>query len=468
MKKTLLLILCLFILLPFNSKASHLMGGEITVQHISGNDYAIVATAYRDTMGIAMANNMSISITNQTTMWDTVLQVSYDTVISGNLVPLIPYGTEIYIYADTFSFPTYWQYIVNWENCCRNNAIVNLTNPGSESMFLHAEVMIDSSNNSSPYFLAPPISYLPVNTPWVYNPLPFDSDGDSLVWSLDTPNTAYGIQCAGYILPQDTSGLGTFSIDAVTGDISWTASFIGNYVTTVLVEEYRNGVKIGEIRRDMQLIVLPAWNALSMFTNIANIPTNAAGYPYVSISPNQNYQLSLVASDPDINDLIVMEAFGEPTLFCGATFSFSSTGNGNEVEGIFEWTPDASMLRTQPYIMSFRVSDQLFAYDQSILFEVSTNTSTSIFEHPNNAVGEIYPNPVKGGFMIPLKLVHQQKISVEIYNLMGQKIHQFSPQFLPSGNHLLFYQLELSKGQYFVTVKADQKMISSQKIVYVQ
>lgn len=172
------------------------MGGEITVQHISGNDYAILATAYRDTMGIAIANNMSISITNQTTMWDTVLQVSYDTIISGNLVPLIPYGTEIYIYADTFSFPAHGQYIVNWENCCRNNAIVNLTSPGSDSMFLHAKVMIDSSCNSSPYFLAPPISYLPVNTPWVYNPLPFDSDGDSLVWSLDTPNTAYGIQCA--------------------------------------------------------------------------------------------------------------------------------------------------------------------------------------------------------------------------------------------------------------------------------
>lgn len=46
MKKIILLILCFFILFPFNSKASHLMGGEITVQHISGNDYAILATAY--------------------------------------------------------------------------------------------------------------------------------------------------------------------------------------------------------------------------------------------------------------------------------------------------------------------------------------------------------------------------------------------------------------------------------------
>ena len=73
------------------------MGGEITVQHLSGSDYAIVAKGYRDTVGISMAFNLPISITNQTTGWDTVLNVSHDTIISENLVPLVPYGTEIYI-----------------------------------------------------------------------------------------------------------------------------------------------------------------------------------------------------------------------------------------------------------------------------------------------------------------------------------------------------------------------------------
>ena len=63
------------------------MGGEITIQHLFGSDYAIVATAYRDTVGISMAFNLPITITNQTTGWDTVLNVSHDTIISGNLVP---------------------------------------------------------------------------------------------------------------------------------------------------------------------------------------------------------------------------------------------------------------------------------------------------------------------------------------------------------------------------------------------
>ena len=84
-------------------------------------------------------------------------------------------------------------------------------------------------------------------------------------------------------------------------------------------------------------------------------------YSRLSLCVNHSkHQLSLMAS------LILMYAFYP--IF-GATFSFSSTGNGNEVEGTFEWTPDKL---NHPYIM------QVSCYDQSILFEVKT--STSIFE----------------------------------------------------------------------------------------
>ena len=467
MKRYLLIILIGIMIFPFNSKATHLMGGEITVQHLSGSDYAIIATAYRDTIGISMAFNLPITITNQTTGWDTVINVFHDTIISGSLVPLIPYGTEIYIFTDTFSFPYSGQYTVNWENCCRNNAIVNLASPGSESMFLHAEVMIDTTNNSTPYFLAPPISYLPVNTPWTYNPLPFDLNGDSLVWSLDTPHTSYGIQCAGYMLPEDTSGLGAFSIDPVTGDINWTASFVGNYVTTVLVEEYRNGVKIGEIRRDMQLIVIPAWSALSVFTNINTVPTNTAGYPYISLAPNQNYQLSLLGSDPDVSDVVVIEAFGEPIINCGANFSYTNTGIGNEVEGVFDWTPDVSMVRSKPYIMVFRVSDNLFATDQSILFEVS-GSATSIFDTEKTNIGSIYPNPASHQFIIPINIYSEKTIKIEVYNIMGNKVQLFTPQKMQTGNHLVMCDLDLSSGQYFVSIKSEHETLSAQKIIVVK
>ena len=46
-----------------------------------------------------------------------------------------------------------------------------------------------------------------------------------------------------------------FALDSVTGELSWNAKMQGNFVAAFLIEEYRNGVKIGEMRRDMQYIV---------------------------------------------------------------------------------------------------------------------------------------------------------------------------------------------------------------------
>jgi hypothetical protein len=42
-------------------------------------------------------------------------------------------------------------------------------------MFLQTEVTVfDTTSNSTPWFLVPASIFLPANTPWQYNPLPFD------------------------------------------------------------------------------------------------------------------------------------------------------------------------------------------------------------------------------------------------------------------------------------------------------
>lgn len=464
MKRNLLLILSAILLFPFGSKASHLMGGEVTAQHIGGGDYLLIATAYRDITGIPMASQVGMTISNINTGWDTTIMVQHDTIISGTTVPSVPYNTEIYIFADTFAFPSYGSYAISWENCCRNAAILNLANPVSNSMFLHTEVMVDSSYNSTPYFLAPPISYLAVNTPWTYNPSPFDTDGDSLVWSLDTPHTSYLIPCAGYTLPPDTSGSGTFSIDPISGVISYTASFLGNYVTTILVEEYRNGVKIGEIRRDMQIIVGPSIGSVPKISNFNTVSTNTTGQAYVTLSEGVNYQLILLAEDNDTADQVLMSAFGAPINIDGAIFSTAPTGNGNEISGTFDWTPSASMISTTPYILTFRVSDNVYAIDETILFEVSA-ASTGIFNNKKTEIGSIYPNPANGQFIVPLNITNNEVITVDVYNIMGNKVQSFKPRKMQIGNHLMICDLELSNGQYFVSISSNNKTLSTQKII---
>jgi hypothetical protein len=463
MKRILLLALA-FATLPFYSFATHLMGGEITAQHVSGNDYLLVATAYRDTMGIPMSATVNLTISDTAAGWDTILVVSHDTTFSGSLVPLVPYGTEIYIFADTFSFPASGNYHISFTNCCRNMAILNLANPGSNSMFLEAEVMIDTSN-SSPYFLAPPISYLPVNTPWTYNPSPFDPDGDSLVWSLDTPKTALGLYCAGYTLPPDTSGNGTFSIDATTGIISYTASFLGNYVTTVIVEEYRNGVKIGEIRRDMQLIVGPSTNNIPLITNTNNIPTNNNGYYAVNLTTGQNFTMSILASDPDPNDVVSMAAFGAPFIYDTAELTVSPTGNGNEIEGIIDWTPSSFMANSMPYLMTIRVADQMYAIDKTILFSVAYGGSS--IEEEATVNNRVFPNPSNGNFFIEVELKEGSKLDFSLFDVLGKEVHAFNRELAP-GKHLINTQVDLPKGQYFLQVSNEHQTLFTQKLLMVK
>ena len=65
-------------------------------------------------------------------------------------------------------------------------------------------VNVDSANpNSSPTYIAPPVIYLPTNNVWQYNPLPFDPDGDSLVWNLSVP-LSNNTTVAGYQYLSDT------------------------------------------------------------------------------------------------------------------------------------------------------------------------------------------------------------------------------------------------------------------------
>ena len=61
-----------------------------------------------------------------------------------------------------------------------------------------------------------------------------------------------------------------------------------NFVYTVTCEEYRNGAKIGEIRRDMQFVVLPQGpvpqllptNTLSSSHNGVPLAFGMADYPF--------------------------------------------------------------------------------------------------------------------------------------------------------------------------------------------
>ena len=381
MKK--LLTMLLVTLISVSTFASHLMGGQIVATNLGGYDYEIKLTVYRDTIGIPMQNAAWFYIFKDSAgvmVPVTTLAVLADST-SGGLVAgvSVAYGVESYTYTDTVTLPGDGYYSVKWSNCCRNVAIINMGNSGAEHLALYTEFMVNSFfPNSSPTFLSLPVAYLPSDTLWQYNPLPFDPDGDSIIWSLTTPLGSGGGNVVGYQFLDDTmlysNPSNPFALDSITGELSWNAKLGGNFVAAFLIEEYRSGVKIGEMRRDMQFIVVDdTTNYLPNVSNMSTIPTNSAGYPYVTITPGQNFNVTLVASDPNVNDVVTLISFGEPFNLQTSTPTFTTqlTGNGNEIQGTFEWTPDVLDIRTQPYLTVFRVGDGMYNFDYTVQFEVS-------------------------------------------------------------------------------------------------
>ena len=325
-----------------------------------------------------------------------------------------------------------------------------------------AYVNVDSSNpNSTPTFLTPPVAYLPVDTIWQYNPLPFDPDGDSLAWTISVPlglGSPVPSVVAGYTSLSDTAlyshANGIFSIDSITGEITWSPKMVGNFVASVAIEEFRNGVLIGAISRDMQFIVVPdTVNAMPQISNMQSLPTNNMGYPYIKIAPGQNYQVSLLASDPDVNDIVSLTAFGESFDLSNSpsSFGYVSTGNGNEIEGTFSWTPEMSHVRTSPYLVVFRTSDNFFYYDETVQIEVALSTTEVEDLVESIRVDNLYPNPARNSVSLPIALDERKVITLDIYNMLGVKISS-DVLDLSSGNHILVKNFDLNPGLYFVNL----------------
>jgi hypothetical protein len=431
------------------------MGGEITATHLGGYDYEVSLTTYRDTLGIPMQTWATFEISDTSGyLFDST--VDYDTITSGALMPLFPYGVEIYYYKDTITLPGPGSYTIGWHNCCRNGAIINAASPLSESMYLTCDITAYDpavTTNSSPVFLNQPVVFMPVGAPWSYNPLPFDPDGDSLAWSIGVPQDYWDGDIDGYYLPPGDT-LDPFSIDPVTGTVTWTPIMEGNFVASIVVDEYRGGVHIGSIVRDMQMIVVPNDDSLARFSNLDALPTNDDGYYYAELRTGEEYTLSLIGEDPDLGDELSMAATGEPFLFplSPAEFDFDLTGVNNEIEGVFSWTPALYQARPENYIVVFRLDDGIFATDLAMLFRVDEG-STGISDPNRDAGISLFPNPANGPVTVRIDQPWAGDATLFVFDAQGRLALAPISNTLSAGKHDIVINHDLAPGQYWIAIE---------------
>lgn len=170
-------------------------------------------------------------------------------------------------------------YIFSKQRCCRINLINNLEAPSNQWGATYT-IKIPGTNaapsapvNSSPQFIFNDTAVVCAGSPFNISFTATDIDGDSLAYEFvpayhggdngtnSNPATAanppynpvnYAAPYTGF-LPLGAAA----SINAITGIISGTAPPVGEYVVCVLVKEYRNGIYIGEARKEIHLKTAP-------------------------------------------------------------------------------------------------------------------------------------------------------------------------------------------------------------------
>jgi len=169
-------------------------------------------------------------------------------------------------------------YIVSKQRCCRVAGISNLQAP-SNNFGATYTIRIPGFNdgptapmNTSPKFIFNDTAIVCGDNPFTLNFKATDADADSLAYSFVSayeggssgnanPNTAAPPPYGSVIYSPPYSGIrplgAAVSIDPVTGVISGTAPPNGEYVICVLVQEYRNGLYIGESRKELHLKTTP-------------------------------------------------------------------------------------------------------------------------------------------------------------------------------------------------------------------
>ena len=189
------LIILFFLFFIPESKASHLLGSDITYSCIGNNQYLVTLTLYRDCAGIIAPGTQTLDYSSSCGNGT----IALNRIDQNDITPLCPtetsscsgggtYGVQENIYQGTLTLPPNIcnDWVLSWQECCRNDAINTLNGAGSQNMY-NSTLLDNTLNpncNSSPIFNNTPGSFVCINQPYTYNHGVSDIDGDSLYFSL--------------------------------------------------------------------------------------------------------------------------------------------------------------------------------------------------------------------------------------------------------------------------------------------
>ncbi|RYE23090.1 MAG: gliding motility-associated C-terminal domain-containing protein [Sphingobacteriales bacterium] len=378
-------LLCSALMAPTKAKASHAAGAEIVYEYISGSTYRFIVKFYRDCDGIPTPSAFQMCFYNHCTANKFTAQADLYTGLIPNsnpALPPVPNGTPVSAGCSDSSTKCddpssvikgyqEWWYVVTqdlvdtcdaWRisisESARNTGQLNIPSDN-----LYVETTFDNDyapGNSSPYFATKPIPFCCEGQSFSYNNLATDPNGDSLSHKMIIPLNGGPADCDQPLSSVTPLALtpainasnnplpcsSTFVLSPTTGQMSFIPSAAGFATITELVEEWRNGHKIGSVMRDMQVQILPSPCSGVPISPVSVVGTVTGGKVVAGVIEGcigQNLSFNFAASST-ANDAVLIARDNKASVFPpGNQPTLTYTGQRTKsITGTFNWTPAAA------------------------------------------------------------------------------------------------------------------------------
>lgn len=413
-----LLLIFMFCCTCSKVQGQSIVGGELSYNYISPNNYEIVLDVYADcsTAGFLNTqvidwNDLSCGVNANSVTAN--LESGYPKDVSSMCADSVngcnggtTLGVSHYRYSGLLSLTgSCSNVLLSWTHQFRQSTVTNLSSPSTQAFCIDARLN-GTIINSAPDFLYKPLFFSCQNQLINDSYKAIDADGDSLAYSL-VPCSQAPLTAVNYAVPYSASNPmnsgPTFFIDNLTGAIQFNASTPQEASICVLVEEYRNGVSIGAQVRDAKLSIN---NCINLVPSLSGV-NNTASY---QIGATVNTPLNFFIIGNDLGNAqhnIDVTMLYDNTL-AGANFTTTAaTAIGPDaVQGNFNWIPalgDEGIHSFTVYVDDYncaRVADQVRTYRINVqpppANAVITSPDTSICLGDSaqlNAIGT-GPNPV--------------------------------------------------------------------------
>ena len=285
---------CLILLMCQTSSlnATHIVGGDISYNCLGNDQYELTLTVRRDcenaaedadfdepaTISVFELNGGLLTFVGDNGRF-LIPSVSRTIIANENIFDCSVLSgivcVEETVYRDTVELLYNKNgYTLAYQRCCRNSIISNIQNPLETGATYYVNIPADVLEicNAQPVFIQWPDVNICANEDLSFNHSAVDPDGDLLIYKLCSPsigatidnpnpivasNPPYGTVEweSSYDVNNMLGGNSGLRINANTGEITARPTMVGTYLIGICVEEYRNGEKISEVRRDFEYTV---------------------------------------------------------------------------------------------------------------------------------------------------------------------------------------------------------------------